>query len=66
MILITKEQAEYIRLHSPTSHIAIVNKQAKARKKKRIVEETVVTKKLIKEFNEKQNIIEGYEIKRKG
>ena len=67
MILVSKEQANYIRQHSPSSHVATVNRQAKAKKKKRFVEETAITKKLIKEFNEKQNICEDYgEIKRKG
>ena len=60
MIFVSKEQAEYIRKQSPTSHITIVNVQAKAKKKKRAVEETDVTKRLIKEFNAKQTIIESY------
>jgi hypothetical protein len=61
MLKIDKELAKYIRSKSPKTHInETCRHKSKARRKCHYVEETSIVKKLIKEYNEKLNIIKTY------
>ena len=61
MIYVSKELAEYIKRHSPNSHINETCKdKSKAKRRKRYVEETPKVKQLIKEYNKQLNITETY------
>ncbi len=53
MIQISSKQAEFIRKHSPTSTIVVINKDASKKEKKNYqAEETSVVKKLLKQYSE--------------
>ena len=62
MILITKEQMEFIKKQSPDTRFTITNKQATVGKKKtRFVEETEMVIGLLKRYSEEvEKVIETY------
>lgn len=51
MILITKDEADYIRENSQNARITVTGKNKNSRQKKRYIDETYENKKLLRKFH---------------